>query len=81
MQATSTRSTSRLTTLCTTTPWSGMKAHCLHLLKSSIESSRVGYFRRLLDQMLKFDYRGAAALDVAVAAAFLLRNLLRWAFM
>lgn len=34
---------------------------CLHLLKSSVNPARVGYFRRLLGQVLKFDYRGAAA--------------------
>jgi 2-polyprenyl-6-hydroxyphenyl methylase/3-demethylubiquinone-9 3-methyltransferase len=33
---------------------------CLHLLKSSVNPVRVGYFRRLLDQVLKFDDRSAA---------------------
>ena len=33
---------------------------CLHLLKSSVNPARVGYIRRLLDQVLKIDYRGAA---------------------
>src|SRR5262249_60572009 len=40
------------------------ESQCLHLLKSSVNPARVGYFRRLLDQVLKLDYRGAAALDV-----------------
>jgi len=44
---------------------------CLHLLKSSVNPARVGYFRRLLDQMLKFDYRGAAALDVGCGGGIL----------
>ena len=44
---------------------------CLHLLKSSVNPARVGYFRRLLDQVLKFDYRGAAALDVGCGGGIL----------
>ena len=44
---------------------------CLHLLKSSVNPARVGYFRRLLDQLLKFDYRGAAALDVGCGGGIL----------
>ena len=37
---------------------------CLHLLKSSVNPARVGYFRRLLHQALKLNPQGAAALDV-----------------
>jgi len=44
---------------------------CLHLLKSSVNPARVGYFRRLLDQVLEFDYRGAAALDVGCGGGIL----------
>jgi 2-polyprenyl-6-hydroxyphenyl methylase/3-demethylubiquinone-9 3-methyltransferase len=43
----------------------------LHLLKSSVNPARVGYFRTLLDQLLKFDYRGAAALDVGCGGGIL----------
>ena len=44
---------------------------CLHLLKSLVNPARVGYFRRLLDQVLKFDCRGAAALDVGCGGGIL----------
>ncbi|HET7205647.1 MAG TPA: bifunctional 2-polyprenyl-6-hydroxyphenol methylase/3-demethylubiquinol 3-O-methyltransferase UbiG [Terriglobales bacterium] len=44
---------------------------CLHLLKSSVNPVRVVYFQRLLDQVLKFDYRGAAALDVGCGGGIL----------
>ena len=44
---------------------------CLHLLKSSVNPVRVVYFRRILDQVLKFDYRGAAALDVGCGGGIL----------
>ena len=44
---------------------------CLHLLKSSVNPARVGYFRRLLDQVFKFDFRGAAALDVGCGGGIL----------
>jgi 2-polyprenyl-6-hydroxyphenyl methylase / 3-demethylubiquinone-9 3-methyltransferase len=44
---------------------------CLHLLKSSVNPARVGYFRRLLDQVLKVDYRGATALDVGCGGGIL----------
>src|SRR5215831_10656800 len=44
---------------------------CLHLLKSSVNPARVGYFRRLLDQVLKFDYSGVAALDVGCGGGIL----------
>ena len=44
---------------------------CLHLLKSSVNPARVGYFRRLLDQVLKFDCRGAGALDVGCGGGIL----------
>ncbi len=43
----------------------------LHLLKSSVNPARVGYFRRLLDGVLKFDYRGASALDVGCGGGIL----------
>jgi 2-polyprenyl-6-hydroxyphenyl methylase/3-demethylubiquinone-9 3-methyltransferase len=44
---------------------------CLHLLKSSVNPVRVGYFRRLLDQVLEFDYHGATALDVGCGGGIL----------
>ena len=44
---------------------------CLHLLKSSVNPARVGYFRRLLDQVLKCEYRGAATLDVGCGGGIL----------
>src|SRR5215470_16190414 len=44
---------------------------CLHLLKSSVNPARVGYFRRLLDEVLKLDYRGAQALDVGCGGGIL----------
>jgi 2-polyprenyl-6-hydroxyphenyl methylase / 3-demethylubiquinone-9 3-methyltransferase len=47
------------------------ESQCLHLLKSSVNPARVGYFRRLLDQVLEFDYRGAAALDVGCGGGIL----------
>jgi 2-polyprenyl-6-hydroxyphenyl methylase/3-demethylubiquinone-9 3-methyltransferase len=40
-------------------------------LSSSFSPARLGYFRRLLDQVLKFDYRGAAALDVGCGGGIL----------
>jgi len=43
---------------------------CLHLLKSSVNPVRVGYFRRLLDQVLRFDDR-SAALDVGCGGGIL----------
>jgi 2-polyprenyl-6-hydroxyphenyl methylase/3-demethylubiquinone-9 3-methyltransferase len=43
----------------------------LHLLKSSVNPVRVGYFRRLLDEVLKFDYRGTKALDVGCGGGIL----------
>lgn len=44
---------------------------CLHLLKSSVNPARVGYFRRLLNEVLKFDYHGASALDVGCGGGIL----------
>jgi len=44
---------------------------CLHLLKSSVNPVRVGYFRRLLDEVLEFDYHGATALDVGCCGGIL----------
>jgi 2-polyprenyl-6-hydroxyphenyl methylase/3-demethylubiquinone-9 3-methyltransferase len=44
---------------------------CLHLLKSSVNPARARYFARLLDQVLKFEYRGAAALDVGCGGGIL----------
>jgi 2-polyprenyl-6-hydroxyphenyl methylase / 3-demethylubiquinone-9 3-methyltransferase len=46
---------------------------CLHLLKSSVNPARAGYFRRLLDDVLKFDYRSALALDVGCGGGILAR--------
>jgi len=43
----------------------------LHLLKSSVNPARAGYFRRLLDEVLKLDYRGAQALDVGCGGGIL----------
>ena len=43
----------------------------LHLLKSSVNPARVGYFRRLLDEVLKLDYRGTSALDVGCGGGIL----------
>ena|SRR5215469_1373829 len=43
---------------------------CLHLLKSSVNPVRVGYFRRL-DEVLEFDYHGATALDVGCCGGIL----------
>jgi 2-polyprenyl-6-hydroxyphenyl methylase/3-demethylubiquinone-9 3-methyltransferase len=43
----------------------------LHLLKSSVNPARVGYFRRLLDEVLKFNYRGMQALDVGCGGGIL----------
>jgi 2-polyprenyl-6-hydroxyphenyl methylase/3-demethylubiquinone-9 3-methyltransferase len=47
------------------------ESQCLHLLKSSVNPVRVGYFRKLLDQVLKLDCRGAAALDVGCGGGIL----------
>lgn len=44
---------------------------CLHLLKSSVNPVRVGYFRKLLNEVLKFGCRGAAALDVGCGGGIL----------
>ena len=44
---------------------------CLHLLKSSVNPARVGYFRRLLDGELKINPQGAAALDVGCGGGIL----------
>jgi 2-polyprenyl-6-hydroxyphenyl methylase/3-demethylubiquinone-9 3-methyltransferase len=44
---------------------------CLHLLKSSVNPARVGYFRRVLDQVLKLSYPGTAALDVGCGGGIL----------
>lgn len=43
----------------------------LHLLKSSVNPARAGYFRRVLDEVLKFDYRSAPALDVGCGGGIL----------
>ena len=43
----------------------------MHLLKSSINPVRAGYFRRLLDQAFKLDYRGIQALDVGCGGGIL----------
>jgi 2-polyprenyl-6-hydroxyphenyl methylase / 3-demethylubiquinone-9 3-methyltransferase len=44
---------------------------CLHLLKSSVNPARAGYFRRILDEVLRFDYRSAPALDVGCGGGIL----------
>lgn len=43
----------------------------LHLLKTSVNPARVGYFRRILDDVLKLDYRGTPALDVGCGGGIL----------
>jgi 2-polyprenyl-6-hydroxyphenyl methylase/3-demethylubiquinone-9 3-methyltransferase len=53
---------------------------CLHLLKSSVNPVRVGYFRTLLDQVLKFDYRGMAALDVGCGGGVLAEEFAAMSF-
>lgn len=54
--------------------------HCLHLLKSSVNPVRVGYFRTILDQALKFDYRGVAALDVGCGGGILAEEFAAMSF-
>ena len=44
---------------------------CLHLLKSSVNPARVGYFRRVLDHVLRLGDRGASALDVGCGGGIL----------
>ena len=53
---------------------------CLHLLKSSVNPARVGYFRRVLDQGLKPGYRGAAALDVGCVGGILAEEFAAMSF-
>ena len=53
---------------------------CLHLLKSSVNPARVGYFRRLLTKRLNSTVKARRRWMWAVVAAFLRRNLPRWAF-
>lgn len=53
---------------------------CLHLLKSSVNPVRVGYFRRLLDEVLKLDCRGEAALDVGCCGGILAEEFARMGF-
>ena len=53
--------------------------HCLHLLKSSVNPVRVGYFRRLLHQVLEFDERGAA-LDVGCGGGILAKEFAAMGF-
>lgn len=43
----------------------------LHLLKSSVNPARAGYFRRILDQVLGLEYRGTPALDVGCGGGIL----------
>lgn len=43
----------------------------LHLLKSSINPARAGYFRRILNEALKFDYHDMPALDVGCGGGIL----------
>ena len=53
--------------------------HCLHLLKSSVNPARVGYFRRLLRHVLRFDCSNAAALDVGCGGGILAEEFTRMA--
>lgn len=43
----------------------------LHLLKTSVNPARAGYFRRVLDEAAKFDRRGSPALDVGCGGGIL----------
>lgn len=43
----------------------------LHLLKSSVNPARVGYIRRILDEVLKFDHQNMPALDVGCGGGIL----------
>lgn len=43
----------------------------LHLLKSSVNPARAGYFRRILDQVLRLEYHGTPALDVGCGGGIL----------
>jgi len=43
----------------------------LHLLKTSVNPARAGYFRRILDETLRFDCRGTPALDVGCGGGIL----------
>ena len=47
------------------------ESQMLHMLKPSVNPVRVGYFRRLLDEVLRLDYRGAEALDVGCGGGIL----------
>jgi 2-polyprenyl-6-hydroxyphenyl methylase/3-demethylubiquinone-9 3-methyltransferase len=44
---------------------------CLHLLKSSVNPARVGYFRRLLNEVLQVDCNDTPALDVGCGGGIL----------
>jgi 2-polyprenyl-6-hydroxyphenyl methylase / 3-demethylubiquinone-9 3-methyltransferase len=43
----------------------------LHLLKTSVNPARAGYFGKILDEVLKFDHRGLPALDVGCGGGIL----------
>src|SRR5215469_877303 len=45
--------------------------HVLHLLKSSVNPARVGYFQRLLQDLLKLDCNDTPALDVGCGGGIL----------
>jgi len=45
--------------------------HVLHLLKSSVNPARVGYFQRLLNEILKFDCQDTPALDIGCGGGIL----------
>lgn len=52
----------------------------LHLLKTTVNPARVGYFRRILDEVLKLDTRGTEALDVGCGGGIVGEEFARMGF-